>query len=134
MTNSTEQVREIAEAFFGAYNRKDADLLRTLYAEDVSLIDAALGINRQGVDTVLSEFLDCAERRIPDRRMELERMIVGEDGAVLVTNWKGTPLVETWESYDAAPGTTTINIRSARVLEIRDGKIQSVLDFSARVE
>ena len=123
---SNEENKAVAKAWIDAYNEKDFDRLREVFADDIELTDLGMGISVTGGETLVEAMRAVAEERIPDRHNTPERIVVEGDVAIIQGRWRGVPLVETW----GKPAGSVLQHRYCSVLEIENGKIKKFTDYT----
>lgn len=121
-----ESVRQIAESWVDAYNRKDYGRLKEILADDFVLTDHGLGLTLEGGENFVEGIRGVAETDIPDRRLTPTRFMVDGDTAIVEGSWHGTVEVERW---GLPPGSVRRH-KSCTLLDIRDGQIIRMTDYT----
>jgi ketosteroid isomerase-like protein len=113
----------VAEAFLGAYNEKDFDVLGELFAEDVDLVHYNRPVAASGREAVLAMFRASAapEGSFPDRRfLPPRRRIAAGEHVLLEHVWEAT-------ARQDVPGMgrkgERVRIELATILTVADGRI-----------
>lgn len=125
MTNR-DQVIGLAQSWVEAYNARDYDRLKEIFADDFILNDIGLDLVLEGPQTFVDGIKDVAENAIPDRRFTPERIFAADDTAVIEGSWKGTVQIEKW---GLPPGSVRSH-RSCTLLDVRDGRIARMTDYT----
>jgi steroid delta-isomerase-like uncharacterized protein len=121
-----ELVRQIAESWVDAYNRKDYGRLKEIIADDFVLADHGLGLTLEGGEKFVQGIRGVAETDIPDRRLTAKRFMVDGDTAIIEGSWHGTVKAERW---GLPPGSVRRH-KSCTLLDIRDGQIIRMTDYT----
>lgn len=116
MAASRNSAREIVTRIVEAYNAKDANALADLYHADARYW-SALGDWQEGLPVIRSHIKDL-HRRLPDEQMSIDAIMT--DGDVIVAEFT---------SSGTAPAGKPYQISFTEVIELRDGKIASVMVY-----
>jgi len=116
MDASRRSAREIVTRIVEAYNAKDADALAELYLPDARYW-SALGDWQEGIAAIRSHIEDL-HRRLPDEQMTIDAVMT--DGEAIVAEFT---------SAGTAPSGLPYQISFTEVIELRNGKIASVMVY-----
>ena len=116
MAASRRSARDIVTRIVEAYNAKDADALAELYQPDARYW-SALGDWQEGRASIRSHIEDL-HRRLPDEQMSIDAVM--SDGDTVVAEFM---------SSGTAPSGAPYQISFTEVIEVRDGKIASVMVY-----
>ena len=116
MDASRRSAREIVTQIVEAYNAKDVDALADLYQPDARYW-SALGDWQEGLTAIRSHIEDL-HRRLPDEQMTIDAVMT--DGAAIVAEFT---------SAGTAPSGLPYKFSFTEVIELRDGKIASVMVY-----
>ena len=116
MATSRRSAREIVTRIVEAYNAKDANALAELYQPDARYW-SALDDWQEGLAAIRSHIEDL-HRRLPDEQMSIDAVMT--DGDVVVAEFT---------SSGTAPSGLLYQISFTEVIELRDGKIASVMVY-----
>lgn len=108
--------RDIVTRIVEAYNAKDAEALAELYQPDARYW-SALGDWQEGRASIRSHIEDL-HRRLPDEQMSIDAVMTDGDTVVAEFTSSGT-----------APSGRPYQISFTEVIELRDGKIASVMVY-----
>ena len=115
--SSTRFILDLVEA----WNSHNLDRIASFYTSDYEDIDVARASSQHGADglrRVAAYYL----RALPDLRVTLDDLIIGEDGRVaLAWTWQGT---HQGNLMKIPPTGRTVIVRGASLLTITDGKIK----------
>lgn len=116
MTASRRFARDIVSRIVEAYNAKDAEALIELYQPDARYW-SALDDWQEGRATIRSHIEDL-HRRLPDEQMSIDAVMTDGDAVVAEFTSSGT-----------APSGGRYQISFTEVIELRNGKIASVMVY-----
>lgn len=111
--------RKMIEEWVDAWNSKDMDRMRSLYAEDAILYQAPVKQTLTGWNYINDRLKDLAEG-FPDAKIEISALHIDGDTAILEFNETGT---HKGRFLDYEPTGNKIDIDSCLVFKIRDGKV-----------
>ncbi len=121
---------DLARRWVDAYNGKDYDELREIFADDLVLVDMGLGLTLEGGETFVEGIQQVAEEAIPDRHVTALRFLADGDTAIIEASWEGTVQVEKW---GLPPGSVRRH-KSCTLLETENGKIKRMTDYTCAQE
>ena len=124
MTSDTE-IAETLDALAHAWSGHDPDQVVACFADDAVYEDVAAGFVLRGHDE-LRGWVAQLFAGIPDFEYEETHRVIGSGGAVIEYWLRGTPQVGM--DGQSTSGTRG-EVRSATVLELRDGKIVRNSDY-----
>lgn len=117
MTES--EIRNLFERWVDAWNSKDPERDRPLYAEDVVLYQAPVKKTLVGVDHIIARSKDLFEMS-KDARLTVRELHVAGDTAIMEFNIIGT---HTGRFLDYEPTGRKFDIDSCLIFKVKDGKI-----------
>jgi steroid delta-isomerase-like uncharacterized protein len=120
---------QVARAPVEAYNDKNWHRLRSAVAPDFVYEEVATQRRIEGADALVACWQTWA-RAFPDSKGRVEEQFVSEKAAVLEVTWLGTHTgLLDLPGGPVTPTNRPIKLQSCQVLELRDGKAQSIRHY-----
>ena len=107
-------------AWFDAYNRRDADALIEIYADDAEIVQVAFGDSLRGRDALLTSFQEFF-KAFPDNYTNPESIFVDGDWAIIEWTGGGT---FTESLGGNAPTGKSFTLRGCAFFHITEDKIK----------
>ena len=126
---SEQALVEAAKASIIAYNNKDWSAVRRVTAPEVTYDEVGTHRKVQGIDNVLPLWQGWAAA-FPDSRATFEKTYVSGSTVIIEVTWRGTQTgTMRTASGDIPPTGKAIEMRAVQIIEVIDGKTQSVRQY-----
>jgi steroid delta-isomerase-like uncharacterized protein len=124
-----QSVVDIAKSQITAYNQKDWTAVAAVLAPGCVYDEVATHRRVQGVNDIMAAWRGWATA-IPDSRASFDSISVSGNTVTLELTWRGvhTGPLET-PAGALAPSGRSMDIRACQVVEVADGKVQSIRHY-----